>query len=225
MVISRYPTNQAILAEEGERGLTVELLERVFMRSAFSYKAAVYEDSSFLGFWNGKAVDKQSSNASSPSPDYWVRGFLASDFLITPAAGTRRLGVALRQAISATSDLETKQELIAASTLARRQGGQRISVNSFCERFHLSDDAAATLRAQVATPALAAQQFSLDASVFDREVAYRNLQLDSGVVITAPASQFDGLVQRAPADRAEGTERFSMTGKVVDERLKRGLMP
>ena len=42
LVISRFPTDSAILAEEDERNLTVEFLERVFMKSATSYKAAAY---------------------------------------------------------------------------------------------------------------------------------------------------------------------------------------
>jgi hypothetical protein len=42
IVISRFPADSGILAQEGEKGLSVEFLERIFMKSATSYKAAVY---------------------------------------------------------------------------------------------------------------------------------------------------------------------------------------
>jgi hypothetical protein len=66
VVISRFPTDSAILAEENQNNLTVEFLERVFMKSATSYKAAMYKDGSLqAGFWLGVAVDKQiNSNKS-----------------------------------------------------------------------------------------------------------------------------------------------------------------
>jgi hypothetical protein len=60
IVISRFPADVGILAEESERALTVEFLERVFMKRATTYKAAAYQDASLhAGFWLGRAVDKQ----------------------------------------------------------------------------------------------------------------------------------------------------------------------
>jgi hypothetical protein len=38
VVVSRFPADSGILAEEAERGLNVEFLERVFMKSEHSYK-------------------------------------------------------------------------------------------------------------------------------------------------------------------------------------------
>jgi hypothetical protein len=63
VVISRFPTDSAIYVNEGARALTVEFLERVFMKNKASYKAVVYEDRSLQGgFWSGRAVDKQLNN-------------------------------------------------------------------------------------------------------------------------------------------------------------------
>jgi hypothetical protein len=54
IVISRFPADSAILTDEDRQRLTVEFLERVFMRSATAYKAALYRDSSLAsGFWIG----------------------------------------------------------------------------------------------------------------------------------------------------------------------------
>jgi hypothetical protein len=99
IVISRFPTDTAILADEDAQNLTVQFLERVFMKSASSYKAVVYEDSSLQAeFWAGRAVDRQITSRVIELSEYWIFDFLASNFRITPAAGTRRLGAALRSA-------------------------------------------------------------------------------------------------------------------------------
>lgn len=220
LVISRYPTNTGILAEETGGRLDVQFLERVFMRSAFSYKAAVYQNASLNRFWDGRAVDKQISSRSLPTPEYWIHGFLASDFRTTSAQGTRRLAIALKKAISSVDNLETKQELVAAATLARGVAGQPTSVSGFCDRYNLSAQARQAIVSHLPNVAVAAQQFTLDVSVFDQEVAYRTVQLDSGVLIAATASDFDALVDREALPGGE--EKFSVTGHIVNERLRRG---
>ena len=99
IVISRFPADSAILAEENRRTLTVEFLERVFMKSATAYKAAAYQHASLQhGFWSGRAVDKQINSDVTQLSNYWIFEFLDSDFRTTAAAGTKRLAVALRDA-------------------------------------------------------------------------------------------------------------------------------
>ncbi|MDQ8027518.1 MAG: hypothetical protein REJ23_02240 [Brevundimonas sp.] len=220
LVISRYPTNTGILAEENGGQLDVQFLERVFMRSAVSYKAAMYQHASLNRFWEGRAVDKQISSRSLPTPEYWIHGFLGSDFRTTSAQGTRRLAVALKKAISAVDNLELKQELISAATLARGLAGQRTSVAEFCDRYGLSAPARQAIVANLPNVAVAAQLFALDVAVFDQEVAYRTVQLDSGVLIAASASEFDALVERE--ELPDGDEKFSVTGHIINERLRRG---
>lgn len=220
LVISRYPTNTGILAEENAGRLDVQFLERVFMRSAFAYKAALYQHASLERFWEGRAVDKQISSRSLPTPEYWIHGFLLSDFRTTSAQGTRRLAVALKKAIGSADNLELKQELIAAATLARGMAGQPTSVSGFCDRYNLSLPAREAITAHLPNVAVAAQQFALDVAVFDQEVAYRTVQLDSGVLIAASASDFDDVVEREELE--DGEERFSVTGRIVNERLRRG---
>jgi len=76
LIASRFPTDSAILAEEDESNLTVEFLERVFMKSASAYKAAVYQDRSFSnGFWQGRAVDRQINSRTTQVSDYWIAEF------------------------------------------------------------------------------------------------------------------------------------------------------
>ena len=81
IVLSRFPADSAILAEETENSLSVEFLEKVFMRSATSYKAALYRGTSLDGdFWDGKAVDKQINSGILTISNYWIKEFLSSDF-------------------------------------------------------------------------------------------------------------------------------------------------
>ena len=79
IIISRFPADSAILAEENRQALTVEFLERVFMKSATAYKAALYQHASFAaGFWVGKAVDKQINPGVVQLSNYWIAEFLDS---------------------------------------------------------------------------------------------------------------------------------------------------
>ena len=74
--------------------------------------------------------------------------------------------------------------------------------------------------ASLPNAAVAAQQFALDVSVYDQEISYRTVQLDSGVLIAAQANEFDELVSREEV--GDGEEKFSVTGRIVNERLRRG---
>jgi hypothetical protein len=47
IIISRFPTDGAIYVDDNKSALTVEFLERVFMKNKVSYKAVAYQDRSF----------------------------------------------------------------------------------------------------------------------------------------------------------------------------------
>jgi hypothetical protein len=175
LVISRFPTDIGILAEEDESNLTIQFLERVFMKSATSYKAATYQDTSFrAGFWQGKAVDKQINSRFSEVSEYWIIDFLDSEFLLTAARGTRRLGMALRNAARGAEDVNVKQEIAAAVTLAGSLKNQRISIRDFGERFGLSDASKQAIEAQLPT-GVADEKFKFDYEEFNSEVPYRSV--------------------------------------------------
>jgi len=173
IVISRFPTDIAILAEEGGQSLTVQFLERVFMKSATSYKAVMYEDTSLqAGFWFGKAVDRQIIRQRAiESAEYWIFDFLASSFRTTAAAGTRRLAVALRNAAK-KADLSAKREIVAAVTLAAGLKGRTTSMRAFQDQFHLSPAAKEIIESQVA-PNLLNEHFRFDLDEFSSQVGYR----------------------------------------------------
>ena len=221
IVISRFPTDSAIYVDERARALTVEFLERVFMKNKASYKAVVYEGQSLKsGFWGGRAVDKQLNNPTGQASDYWISDFLLSEFSATPAHGTRRLAEALKNAVR-KSPLEIKQELTAAATLAGNLANQRVSISTFGDRFHLSQPARDALIREAKTPRAAEEQFQFDIREFRNRIAYRSLELDNGAVLTAESSIFDDVFQRHVMEDLPGQSiEFSTRGRVLNEKLK-----
>jgi len=56
-LISRFPADVGILAEESNGRLNVEFLEKVFMKNSNKYKAVCYEGVSLkTGYWKGMVV-------------------------------------------------------------------------------------------------------------------------------------------------------------------------
>lgn len=218
MVISRFPTDSAILADEGERTLTVQYLERVFMKSKYSYKAVSYRDSSLRhGLWEGRAIDKQRGDHIDGLPNYWISEFLLSDIRLTAAAGTRRMGVALRDA-ARNATLAVKQQIAAAATLATGLKDQRISIREAEDRFGFSAETRAAIRRELKTPELAEEKFQFDLAEFESVIPYRSVELNNGGLLTAPSGSFDEVFER---ENLPGkTEiKFSTIGKIVSEKL------
>lgn len=223
LIVSRFPADSGILAEANQQTLNVAFLERVFMKSAKAYKAVRYRDSSLTaGFWSGKAVDKQLNNPETQLSNYWIAEFLESDFRTTAAAGTRRLGVALREAGKKTDDVRVKSEIAAAVTLANRLNGQRTSITEFGRQFRLSDAAMLAITKEVRGAGTVDERFQFDLGEFTSQVAYRTIELDSGGLLTAEARAFDQVFRREVVERADDTFRFSTEGKIVNEKLGKG---
>jgi hypothetical protein len=219
VVISRFPANSAILVEEG-KGLSLEFLERVFVKHAGTYKAAVFEDTSAsAGFWMGKAVDRQVSSRDLQLSNYWITDFLDAGFKATAAAGTRRLAAVLRAAAASAPDVETKHKIAAAVTLAGGSlAGKPTSIDQFCEQFGLTGDTRVAIEAAVRDPNLLKQQFQFDATEFKQQIAYRSVELDTGGILMAPTASFDEVFKREK-DKVGPIERFTAEGRVVNEKL------
>lgn len=216
-VISRFPTDSAILAEEVQNKLSVEFLERVFMKSATSYKAAAYQDSSLkTGFWVGRAVDKQINDRVIQVSNYWIADFLASDFLLTSAAGTRNFALAIRNALRKTTDLTIKHEIAAAVTLAKALKGKTADIVGFENMMNLSRKTKEAINSEIKDGL--ADQFKFDLSEFSQHLAYRSVELDNGGMLTAEVGKFDDVFQQQ-AVQPVGEIRFSTQGRVVGERL------
>jgi hypothetical protein len=220
VIISRFPADSGILAEQSATGLSISFLEKIFMKSAKSYKAVVYRHNSLTtGFWAGHAVDKQMNSSEAESSNYWIADFLDSDFLTTAAAGTRRLAIALRDAAKSVADIAVKNELVAAATLATGHKGQTLSIRSFASRIGLSADAKTALFGQVKAASLD-EKFQLSADEFGKQLAYRSVELDSGGMLTAEIGKFDQVFQKTTLSGQR--TRYATEGRVVNERVGKG---
>jgi hypothetical protein len=220
LLLSRFPTDSAIYVDESPDTLSVQFLERVFMKSKTSYKAVVYQHGSLQGgFWSGRAIDKQLNSLSGEPSNYWISDFLQSDFTTTPAMGTRRLAIALRDAAK-KSPLLVKQELTAAGTLAGGLAGQRISITDFGNRMGLSPAAKAALATELKSSAAAQEIFQFDMGTYKNLVAFKSVELSNGAMLTADTERFDKVFQQEPVDGSKDEVKFVTKGKVVDEKFK-----
>jgi hypothetical protein len=219
IVISRFPTDSAILVEENPKSLDVEFLERVFMKNKTSYKAVLYRDSSMRGgFWDGKAIDKQ-TNPTGESADYWIADFLLSDFTVTPKQGTHRLAATLRAAAK-NADFAVKQEIASVAALAKSLPRQSTSISDFVNRFNFSAPTRAAIFEQLKNPGLAQERFQFSAPDFASVLAYRSMELDNGAMLTAPSAEFDDVFHQEVVSKLKKEVRFTTQGTVVDDKLK-----
>lgn len=221
LMLARFPADQGIVANERQENLDVEFIERIFMKSAKAYKAAYYHGDSLEGaFWEGRAVDKQINGARELS-NYWIHGFLESELRTTPAAGTKRLAMAVREAIRVAPDVAVRQELMSAVTLLRGKDGKRVSGDSVAEQFELSPEAEESLRRALPRPELMEETFQFDRDEFDKHVMYRSVELDNGALLIAENSTFESVFRREQMRAAEGRVRYITEGNVVSEKLRK----
>jgi len=219
VIISRFPADSGILAEQDGGNLNVEFLERIFMKSAKSYKAVLYRHRSFdAGFWHGRAIDKQMNDTDVNVSGYWINDFLDSDFLTTSATGTRRLAIACRNAARKAETTALKSEIVAAVTLAGGQDRQRLTAREFVQRLRLSDGAARAILSEMKEH-LANERFQFSAAEFGRHVTYRSVALDNGGIMTAATDEFDQVFASQVIDGDERIRRYTTEGRIVSEKL------
>lgn len=222
VVLSRFPADQGILAEESKDQLRVEFLEKVFMKSATAYKAALYEwDGTPTGMWIGRAVDRQINNPQQEVAQYWIRSFLASALRTTSAAGTMRLAIALRTAINELTDAQAKAEISAAVTLAGSLAGQTTSADDFFSHFGLSDPATDAIRKAVGHKELLAENFQFDAGEFRKHIAFRSMELSNGGILSAEVARFDQVFHQEVLDGTNNEVRVTTQGQIVDQRMRK----
>jgi len=112
LLISRFPAEFGILAENEGKTLTLEFVDQVFMKSHNRYKAAIYTGKPVEeSFWLGRATDKQVKFSENELANYWIYDFLDSIYKDTSALGTMRVANAIREAIKISETLDTKMEL------------------------------------------------------------------------------------------------------------------
>lgn len=220
-LLSRFPADVGVLAEETGEELTVEFVEKVFMKNSNSYKSVVYQDTSIVkGFWDGKATDKQIANNDITISDYWIREFLQSDFKTTPEAGTRRLAVAMRNAMQNSTDLVIKSEIASAAQLVQTLPKQSTSIAEICSRFNFAESTRDAIVRELPNTNSVREKFIFSSPEFTRHIQYRSIELDNGGRLVADASRFENVFHIIP-DGKDGVVAISTKGKIIDERLRK----
>lgn len=218
VVISRFPADEGVVAERSRSALSVQFVEQVFLKSAYSYKAATYVATGRQDqLWTGHVVDRQINAGNKAVADYWISDFLVSEFATTPAAGTKRLAVALRSAIVNSTNVRIKHEIASAAHLAGNLPNHALTIADFCDHFHFSDETKRLVLSNVKAT-LAHERFRFDAQEFAKHLAYKQVELDNGAVLTAPADRFEQVFRES---RRQHEHTFVTSGTIVDERIKK----
>lgn len=220
LVISRFPAEQGVVAQEHADRLDVEFMERVFMKNARAYKSVIYQAATLAaGFEEGRAIDRQLSGPRELS-NYWIRDFLASELRTTGPLGSKRLATALRTAVNTTQSAARKQELISVARLLRNQEGKVRSARAFLNRLGVSEESMIAVERALPRPELMDESFRFDVSEFDRHISYRMLELNTGAMLMAMDSRFDEVFHSEPTEAGD-VFRYSTEGKVVDHRYRK----
>ncbi len=219
VVISRFPADTGVVAEEHGQDLSVSYIEKVFMKSAKSYKAVAYSGKNKSEFWKGTAVDKQINNKASALSDYWIGGFLLSDLRSTGPAGTRRLAIALKAATISADSLEVKEELTAACKLASNHNGVVLSASSFCKKMGFSSDAKTELKKAMGGDHLFTQRFRFTVSEFRKYVTLKSVELSNGAILMANADNFEDVFLKEQLSNER--VRYSTEGKIEAQKLSK----
>ena len=219
--LARFPTTMGITAEDDGPELKVDYLERVFLKNANAYKAVVWDGVNLKkDFWKGRATDKQVNDRAFSTSSYWLRTFLDCDFMTTAAAGTMRLAKALRETINQTENVALKEELIAAAKLAPNLDGEVMTIDTFHERFKLSEGAKDAMLSTLSKPSLSFSTFEFSAVEFAKQLKFKTLHMDSGAVLTAPAGKWDKCFELEDVNEETGEKTYRTTGKVSNALIR-----
>jgi len=217
LVVARFPAESGVIVQEAPRKLTVEFIDRVFMKSAYAYKCATYV--ARPGFFDGRVVDKQINDDRDISK-YWIKDFLASQFRTTSAAGSANLGEAVRRATTRAQG-ELRGELVIAAQAMRNYDGRLTSPARLAHDLNLSADVIEAIQAAFPRREQFTQQFKFKRDDFDKEVGFRRVSLDNGGAMIADNAHFDEIF-RQEAIRGSKKTRFVTEGEIREQRLQKG---
>jgi len=221
LLLSRFPAETGVMAEEQGQSLSVQFVEKVFMKNARTYKSVLYRAPTIhAAFWDGVAVDRQMIDTRG-SADYWIREFLASDLRNTAAAGTKRVAVAIQTAIRTTDDAAVRQELINASQLMRSRHNRIVSADKIVKELGLTEKTELALKDAFPRPELYGATFKFDVREFDATLLFRSVELDNGAMLIADNNKFDEVFHPKPAGRNSTSTRFTTEGRVVSTKLRK----
>jgi hypothetical protein len=222
LLLSRFPVETGVMAEEQGNSLDVKFVEKVFMKNARAYKCVLYRCRTVeAGFWDGVAVDRQAGEEYG-SANYWINGFLASELRNTPAAATERLARAIEKAIrDEHTDEEDRHDMLSAARLIRSRDGKSTTPLKLLKELGLSEKGIEAVKAKYKRPELFDSTFKFDLAEFVQILPYRSVSLDNGGIMIADAAKFDQVFPSEPVAGDQTRVRFTTVGNVVEDKLRK----
>lgn len=219
IVISRFPADEGILAEPEGTGLRVEFLEKIFMKNRNKYKSVLYSGKSFdSDFWVGNAVDKQ---LNIQSADYWISGFLSSDFRVTSKAGTKTFAQALRKASNEEEDMTIQNGIVGLGLLVQGLAGQPTSIIEMFNRFAIGNDVKKAVISRLPNKSQAESSFVFDLDEYQKSAPFKSLEMDNSGILIAPIEKFDHAFEMNVISGEDGQYEITTRGKIVRERIRK----
>jgi len=153
--------------------------------------------------------------------DYWVKQFLDSDCLTTPALGSSRLAKMIDKAIKVTSDMGVKDQLASAAKLIPNLNGKKVSADIVAKQFSLSQAAVDVLKSEATSDAIYVEEFVLDQNAFTEILSFESIELNTGAILTAPMGQFDKVFKEDVVDQQQGLRVYRTEGVISDQRFRK----
>ena len=220
--LSRFPTETAILVDDGEGGLNVKFLDKVFVKTYYTYKAALFSGIVAKGeFWDGRVLDKQINAGKDEASQYWVKGFLEGEFKVNSHHGTTRLARALVDA-SAGASFDEKRELHHLAAMAENLDGKNTSISSFLRKFEVSERVSNRVRSKVRPLALD-ESFQFAKQAYNSVISFRTVETAEGAILTALSSDFEKVFtyETVSRDGAREMVKLSTVGFLAADKLRR----
>ena len=219
LVISRFPAEVGVLAQESDQRLSLQFIEQIFLKNAHAYKCALFETEHLsANFASGRSIDRQARDIAVIA-GYWLNKFLQAQLKTTDVHGTQFLAKAMREAANSEDDPDVKQEIVAATILTRGMDGQTHSTESLLSSLPLTQPAAQRITSKLPRPEVAHDFFTFRREEYDKIIRYETLELDNGATLTAEHGKFMDVFQAESVDN-DGRVRYSTEGKIMQRRVR-----
>ncbi len=214
-----FPADTPLEAKILEGDIKIKLLEDAYAINSPNFKAAIFEgDQSRSGFWDGRIEDK--SAYKDEVSQYWRTKFLDCRIKPTESSGSRMLISAVKECYNSNDlSLEQKDNLMEAVDDLISEEQTEVDFDLFATE-HITDDTSRDkfvkyLRAK--SPLT--NTLPIKAEYLERDLGVKTIHLDNKIKISAPAENFDELVNVTEGEN--GAVQITISGRIVDTKLKK----
>jgi hypothetical protein len=146
---------------------------------------------------------------------------LRSDFLTPGEAGTRRVALAIRDAMNQTGDVHVKEEIAALCKLVSGLRGQATSASAIVDQYALSQETKAEIKHHFKREALFTDRFRFVPEEFAKHLAFTTVELSNGGLLTGPSAKFGEIFRKEVVNKVKNVVKYTTQGEVVDQRFRK----